>query len=125
MMKGYLDTSSSSRTTVTVAGLLPQAYDVYVYVDGDNRIYDHGAEYTISGSGISTTTVALTDPANANYSGTFTRASNSAGNYVKFTINAGGFTVTAKPTTSGNAALRAPVNGIQIVPLSSVTAITR
>lgn len=123
MMKGYLDTSSTSTTTVTVAGLVPYTYDVYVYVDGDNRIYDHSAAYTISGAGISTTTVALTDPANTDYSTTFTRANNCAGNYVKFTINAGGFTLTAKPTTSGNTSLRAPVNGIQIVPVTSVTAI--
>src|SRR5262249_44034209 len=36
MMKGYLDTSSTSVTTITVAGLVQGTYDVYVYVDGDN-----------------------------------------------------------------------------------------
>jgi hypothetical protein len=44
---------------------------------------------------------------------------------VKFSLNAGGFTLTAKGTTSGNTSLRAPVNGIQIVPAASVAAIPR
>lgn len=85
----------------------------------------YSGAYTISGAGISTTTVALTDAANTDYSTTFTRADDSAGNYVKFSLNAGGFTLTAKGTTSGNTSLRAPVNGIQIVPAASVAAIPR
>ena len=116
MMKGYLDTTSTSTTTVTVGGLALHSYDVYVYADGDNRGYARSAAYTISGPGIPTATTNLTDAANANFTTTFTRASNSNGNYVKFTINASGFTVTARPTAGDNATLRAPINGIQIVP---------
>ena len=116
LMRGYLDTTSSSATTVTVAGLAVRAYDVYVYADGDNHGYARTAAYTISGSAIATLTITLTDAANVNFAGTFTRASNAAGNYVKFSINAGGFTLTARPTTADSATLRAPVNGIQIVP---------
>jgi hypothetical protein len=60
--------------------------------------------------------VNLTDPANTNFSGTFTQANNSNGNYVKFTITATGFTITATPGVATDGFPRAPVNGIQIVP---------
>ena len=117
MMKGYLDDGDGSTTTVSVTGLPSNAfgYQVYVYVDGDNG----GActsSYTISGTGITTTSVNLTDAASANFSGTFTQANGSAGNYVVFTIpNVSGFTISAAPApVSGS--YRGPVNGIQIVP---------
>jgi hypothetical protein len=122
MMKGYLDTTSTSRTTVWITGLAAGTYDVYVYADGDNKVYDRAAAYTISGSGISATTINLTDGANANFGSTFTRADNSNGNYVRFSINlaaAGGFTLEAVPTTPEIGTRRAPVNGIQIVPTSA------
>jgi hypothetical protein len=122
MMKGYLDTTSSSTTQVMVAGLAFRAYDVYVYVDGDNRTYERSAAYTISGPGITSTTINLTDRASTNFSGTFTRANNSAGNFVKFSIIGTGFTIAATPTTPVSGTRRAPVNGIQIVPLSSTDA---
>jgi hypothetical protein len=115
MMRGYLDTGSSSRTTVNVAGLPSAACDVYVYVDGDNKSTARAAAYTISGPGITTTTVNLVDAANTNFTGTFTPANGSAGNYVRFTIEATGFTLEAVPLTP-ETSRRAPVNGIQIVP---------
>ena len=118
MMKGYLDTTSTSKTSVTVTGLPARAYDVYVYVDGANGSYSRTAAYTISGSGITTTTINLTDPANTDFTTTFTRASNSNGNYVRFRINATTFTLMAAPVSGTNATLRAPVNGIQIVPVA-------
>ena len=118
MMKGYLDTSSTSAISVSVAGLPQASYDVYVYADGDNKSYERSAAYTISGPGISTTTISLTDAANTNF-GTFTRADNSAGNYVRFTIAATGFTVHAAPTAPVGGTRRAPINGIQIVPASA------
>jgi hypothetical protein len=73
------------------------------------------AAYRISGSGITTTSVNATDAANTNFTATFTQASSSAGNYVKFTVTAAGFTITATPGTS-TGTRRAPVNAIQIVP---------
>ncbi len=118
MMKGYLDTRGTEITTVTVAGLAQAPYDVYVYVDGNNTTHDRGAAYTLSGSGIVTSTVNLLDAAGADFTGTFTRASNSAGNYVRFSIDATGFTLQARSTTPEGGTLRAPVNGIQIVPAS-------
>jgi hypothetical protein len=116
MMKGYLDTTSTSATTVTVAGLTPGTYNVYVYSDGDNRSYTRAAVYTMSGAGIATTAITLTDAASVNFTSTFTQASGSAGNYVRFTITGSGFTLTATPGAASTSTQRAPVNGIQIVP---------
>src|SRR6185312_3872240 len=82
LMKGYLDTTTTSTTTVSVSRLLPRAYDVYVYVDGDNRTYDRAALYTISGSAIAPTTIRAIDAASTNFSGLFKEANNSKGNYV-------------------------------------------
>jgi hypothetical protein len=116
-MKGYLDTSSSSVTTVTVAGLAPGAYDVYVYVDGDNRTYTRTGAYRITGTGITPVTMNLADPADTNFAGSFSEATATSviGNYLKFSITGDGFTLTATPASSTNATLRAPINAIQIV----------
>ena len=117
MMRGYLDTVGAT-TTVTVTGLTANSagYDVYVYADGDNPNANRTAAYQISGTGITTTSVNLTDLLGVNYSGTYTQANNSAGNYVKFTINTTGFAITATPGAATDNHPRAPVNGIQIVP---------
>jgi hypothetical protein len=116
LMKGYLDSTSTSTTTVVVAGLAQRTYDVYVYVDGDNRTYDRTAVYAIAPTGMRAQRTAVTDQANVDFGRTFSRASDSAGNYVKFTITASGFTVTAAPTLPASGTRRAPVNGIQVVP---------
>jgi aerobic-type carbon monoxide dehydrogenase small subunit (CoxS/CutS family) len=127
MIRGYLDTGNQNPSTVAIAGLPSSStgYDIYVYVDGDNESSTVTGTYTISGAGITTTSIKATDAGNTNFSGTFTQASNSAGNYIKFSaIHATSFTLTATPTTASNGVLRAPVNGIQIVP-SPQTAIAR
>ena len=118
LMKGYLDTGNGSATNVTVSGLAGGAYDVYVYVDGDNGSASRTGMYRLSGSGITTTSINLTDTATTNFAGMFRQANNSSGNYVKFGINATGFTLTALPGLASNGTKRAPVNGIQIVPTS-------
>jgi hypothetical protein len=116
MMRGYLDTTGGP-TTVTVAGLPANAagYNVYVYADGDNGGETRTGVYQISGTGIATTSVNLTDAAGANFKGTFAQANNSNGNYVLFTITATGFTITATPGATTNIP-RAPLNADQIVP---------
>ena len=119
MMKTYLDTTDANTTTLTVSGLPANSagWTIYVYCDGDNPETRTGA-YTISGAGITTTTINAIDTANVNFGGTFIQASNSAGNYVMFSIpNVSGFTVTVK-TVAGAATLRAPANGMQIIPVS-------
>ena len=123
MMKGYLDTGNTMTTTVSVSGLpsTTNGYNVYVYADGDNGTATRTGVYTISGTGITTSSISLTDAASTNFSGTFTQANNSAGNYVVFTINATAFTISATPGASTDVFPRAPVNGIQIVPLGAPT----
>ena len=120
MMRAYIDVLSGADSCVlTVAGLPPSStgYDIYVYTDGDNATFTKTGTYQLSGSGITTASVTVTDPANTNFSGTFTQANNSAGNYVKFTaVQATAFTITATPNTAANGALRAPVNAVQVVP---------
>jgi len=117
MMNGYLNTADASTTIVTVSRLIANAngYDVYVYCQ-ENITSTRVAAYTISGSGITTTTVHATDPAGG-FKGTFTEAVNSTGNYVKFTIgDVSDFTIKATPVSSTDSYMRAPVNGIQIIP---------
>jgi hypothetical protein len=122
MMRGYLDTVGGM-IAVTVSGLPANSagYDVYVYADGDNGAAARTGAYQISGTGITTASVNLTDAANTDFSGTFTQANNSNGNYVKFTITAAGFTITATPGAATDGFPRAPVNGIQIVPRATPT----
>jgi hypothetical protein len=117
MTRGYLDTVGGT-TTVTVTGLAADAlgYDVYVYADGDNGSATRTGAYQISGAGITTSSVNLTDAANTDFGGTFTQGNNSNGDYVKFTITANGFTILATPGAASDGFPRAPVNGIQIVP---------
>lgn len=116
MMKGYLDTTNSSTTSVVVNGIAGPV-DVYVMADGSNGSAARTATYRISGTGITTNTLTLTDAANTNFNTTFTQANNSSGNYVKFSVVAvSGFTIVATPGTSTDSFRRAPVNGLQIVP---------
>ncbi len=116
MMKGYLDTTSTSSSSVTVSGLVPRAYDVYVYADGANSGFARTAAYRLNGNGITSSTTNLTDAANATFSGVFVAANDSTGNYVKFSIVGTGFTLTATPFAATTATMRAPINGIEIVP---------
>ena len=106
-------------TTISVTGLDNRDYDIYVYADGDNRTFTRSAAYTVSGPGIVTTTATLIDQANTNFSGGLIPGNNSAGNYIRLSMTGTAFTLTAMPLTGGNSTLRAPVNGIQIVPKGS------
>ncbi len=121
MMRTLLDISNANFDTATVIvnGLVanPNGWDVYVYFDGSNGTETREGSYVISGPGITTTTVLGIDAASADFSGTFIQANNSAGNYVKFSIpNVPGFVVDATPYINGASTLRAPINGIQIIP---------
>lgn len=123
MMKGYLDNGYQDTTTVAVSGLPPNAggYSVYVYAQGqsDGTNTNTGI-YQISGTGVSTSSVSLTF--NSDFNGAFVQANNSVGNYVVFTIpDVSSFNLKAIPSTASNGYERAPVNGIEIVPLGSPT----
>jgi len=119
MMSGYLD-AAGANTIVRISGLPASAagYAVLVYADGDNSSATRSGIYQISGSGITTTNITLTDAANSNFTGTYVQAAHSAGNFVKFITTATAFNLTAIPSTSSDAYPRAPINGIQIVPLA-------
>jgi hypothetical protein len=116
MMGGYLDTASNTTTMVTVSGLAAKTYDLYVYADGDNGAATRSAKYVFSAPGIDGITVTLVDAPRINFSGTYTEANNSPGNFVRFTFQGTGFTLKAVPGTASDQTQRAPVNGIQIVP---------
>lgn len=115
LMKGYLDTGSGTNpATVSVshlpASFVKNGYDVYVYCDGDNGGASRTGLYTIG-----STTISATD-AGVDFSGTFTRAINGNGNYVRFiNLTASSFTLTATPGPASDGVARAPVNAIQIV----------
>jgi len=116
MMNGYLDDGQGNPTTVTVAGLAPATYNLYVYTQGDNGTATRTGIFQVSGSGITTTTVSATDVGGTTFAGTFTQANNSNGNYVVFPFTGTGFTLTATAGAASDGTRRAPLNGIQIVP---------
>jgi hypothetical protein len=101
---------------VSVTGLPAGTYDVYVYADGDNKVYSRGATYRVSAPGAADVAVDLIDAENTNFSGTFVQAAGSAGNYVRFVVSGGSFTLTATPGPATSTNQRAPINAVQIVP---------
>jgi hypothetical protein len=125
MMEGYLDNSNCTpsscgpqdTTTVTVSGLPVDAkgYTVYVYADGAQGVpgSSNTGIYQISGATPPSINLTYT----SQFTGTFTQANNSVGNYVVFTIpNVSSFTLSAIPSTASSGYERAPLNGIQIIP---------
>lgn len=119
MMNGYLDPQATiSPATVSVTGLaspMSSGYDVYVYCFGemtwpDTRTY----QYKI---GSTTHTVTQKEPpAVTSFSGYTPAPEAGAGNYVVFkNVTGTSFTLTATPASSTSGAVRAPVNGIQVV----------
>jgi hypothetical protein len=112
MMNEFFDATANS-TTITVASLPPEAggYFVYVYADGNNGNNDRSGVYEIEGSDGFSTSITITDAANATFNGTFVQALTGPGNYAVFLVGGTGFTLTATPGPGGHA----PLNGIQIV----------
>ena len=123
MMRGYLDTSSTSGATVTVTNIpttyQSSGYDVIVYCDGDNGAENRVGQYTIAGQSI-----YVLDMGGANYGGFYVQGSSSSdqgtltsvGNFVRFSnLTNSGFTLTTTPGTTSGSNKRAPVNGMQIV----------
>jgi hypothetical protein len=115
MMKGYLDTSNTSTTKITVTGLgapySTNGYDVYVYVDGDNGTATRAGTYKIG-----THSYVCTDGSGKAFSGAYALGSNRTGNFMIYpTVGGTGFTLTAVPGTSSDSTKSAPLNGLQIV----------
>jgi len=123
MMNGFLEAQNSVSSTITIGVTLPSsmsgAYDVYVYcygnIDASTRTYQYKIDkvatpQTVSQTGHSLTTFPGHSLAPASGTG--------AGTYIVFqNVTGSSFTLTANPLTSTATvpALRAPVNGIQIV----------
>ncbi len=112
MMNGYLDSTDTSTTTVTVSGIPPwlaqNGYDVYVYTDGGG--IERTGDYTLGNQTIQARDLA-------NFNGTFTEAMFSVGNYVVFPeLYRSSFTLSARASVNGG--FRAPVNAIQLVALT-------
>lgn len=131
LMKGYLDTTNTSITTVQIADLPAEwlEYDVYVYIDGDSNAGRAG-NYTISSLLDGDDTATVSDTANWNLAmagGTYTRANENAsdlttapgftpGNYLVFPGRHDlSFTLTAQGSQAGASPPRAPINAIQVV----------
>jgi hypothetical protein len=121
MMNGFIEAQGTVSTTigVTLPSSMSSAYDVYVYcygnIDATTRTYQYKIDkvatpQTVSQTGHSLTTFPGHSLAPASGTG--------AGTYIVFrNVTGTPFTLTATPlsSTATVPALRAPVNGIQIV----------
>jgi hypothetical protein len=112
LMTGYLDTSATSVTEITVSGLdavFSDGYNVAVYIQGG--VNGRGGQYTVTTENrVSTLSLVQDGP----FDGTYVPGGQPGGNYlVMEKFNAPEFTLTATPTV-GNP-FRAPINGIEIV----------
>lgn len=107
LMNGYVDTNTTSTTTLQVMDVPYHLYDVIVYFDGDGT--GRSGNYTVNGM-----TVLGAD--NANWpvgagGGVFDDATNdNVGNFIRFSGLSGGLNATAMAAN-----FRGPVNGIQII----------
>jgi alpha-glucosidase len=145
MMLGYLDTSDSSVTTVTISGVpasfQASGYRVIIYYDGENNGNNRVGAYTLNG-----VTLYARDAGNSVFTGLYAKGQSStaptgaqdnnsagalqipAGNYIEFTnLTAASLTLTARASVSSDTINRAPVNGIQIIanPASTPMATTQ
>ena len=123
MMNGYLDPAGGSppAATITVTGLpapfATSGYDVYVYflaALGDGQTRKHQLTLTTSNYNMSVT-VSQTGPTQVQFSG-YTLATATTGNYVVFkNVTGSQLNLTSTAVSTTTMALRAPVNGFQIV----------
>jgi hypothetical protein len=150
MMKGYLDSSDTSVTTVNVANLpaslTSSPYAVILYFDGDNGGSNRVGKYSITGAATGNVTYWARDAANATFNGTFTRAQTTtdpvpgapqgsgtmdnnaaaanavpAGNIMFFRgLTGSSFTLSAQSSVSDGGTNRSSIQGFQIVPDSAV-----
>ena len=146
MMKGYLDSSDTSTTTVTVANLpaalTSRPYSLILYFDGDNGGNNRVGQYSISGATTGNATYWARDAANTNFSGSFIPAQSTvdpiagggaidnnataaltvpAGNMMVFHgLSGSGFTLSAQSSVASDATNRSSIQGFQIMPTALV-----
>ena len=116
LMEGYLDTSNTSTTSVTVSGLDPKkTYIIYEYSAGDAG--GHSGIYSVS-SAAAPSYAMITSAFGGTYiQGTATDPANpTAGNFVTFQVTGqASYTVSATPDATAGGGFRAPLNGVQFV----------
>ena len=146
MMKGYLDSSDTSVTTVTVANLpaslTSQPYSLILYFDGDNGGNNRVGQYSISGATTGNATYWARDAANTNFVGGYVIAQSPvdpiagggaidsnptaaltvpAGNIMVFHgLSGSGFTLNAQSSVASDATNRSAIQGFQIMPTALV-----
>jgi hypothetical protein len=118
MMKGYLDNQDQGSIYVGINNLpvTPYGWDVYIYTDGDNASATRTASYSVD-NGTTVYSASVSDTA-TNFGGSYVQGINSStGNYVKLGgVIGSALIVKSTPLTTSDAVLRAPINGIQLVP---------
>jgi hypothetical protein len=146
MMKGYLDSTETSVTSVNVANLpaslTGSPYSVIMYYDGDNGANNRVGKYSISGATTGNATYWGRDAGNATYVGAFiigqtatdpvpgapqgsgtmdnnAAAANAvpAGNMVIFRgLTGSSFTLSGQASVASDATNRSAIEGFQIMP---------
>ena len=142
MMKGYLDSSDTSITTVNIANLpaslTAAPYSVILYYDGDNAANQRVGKYSITGAATGNATYWGRDAGNSTFAGAFVigqtttdplagggaidnnaAAANAvpAGNMVIFRgLTGSGFTLSAQSSVASDATNRSAIQGFQILP---------
>lgn len=134
MMRGYIDTSDTSTTSVTLSDLpadfLLTGYNVFVYYDLDN----FGGDERVGAYTIGSLTYYGRSASAVSYSGSYVQAQTTtepigardnnlagalavpAGNYMVFEgLNTASFTLLAEPSVASQTFNRAGISGLQIV----------
>ncbi len=128
LIRGYLDTTNTSTTTVELSNLEvgTGGYDLYLYVEGGTSANRVGRYDVYEGSGTQGTLLGriYRNEDRDHWDGDFDEATGASassateGNYLIFSgLSASSITVTATP--EGNSGTRrAPLNGLQVLPSS-------
>jgi PEP-CTERM motif len=107
LMKGYLDTTDVSTTSITINGLKNGRYDLYLYILGGTG--GRSGDYSVNG--VVQHNISQTNPSAFKMSTSL----DNVGNYLLFEDVMGPtITITAKAAAPGGA-FRAPINGIEVV----------
>jgi len=142
MMKGYLDSSDTSVTSVNVANLpaslTAAPYSVIMYYDGDNGGSERVGKYSITGATTGNATYWGRDAANSTFAGAYIQGQSAtdpiagggaidnnsaaaltvpAGNMIIFRgVTGSGFTLSAQSSVSSDGTNRSAIQGFQILP---------
>ena len=143
MMKGYLDSTDTSITTVTVSGIPASItsagpYSVILYADGDNGGNNRVGKYSVLNNPTGNAVFWSRDASNATFSGTYVAGQTAVdptiltggaidtqnaaaltvpeGNYILFTgLTGDTFTLNAQSSVAQDATNRSAIQGFQII----------